>query len=91
LYHHVSCTYPRPKYACSSPAAVLDVEIAALDPNNAISGGIIMLKRRTDVMIEQGAISSDDEAPQRLLSQGKYIELKKYLDDAESQFRKGGR
>ncbi len=70
---------------------VLDVEIAALDPNNAISGGIIMLKRRIDAMIEQGAISSDDEAPQRLLSQGKYIELKKYLDDAESQFRKGGR
>ena len=71
--------------------SILDVEIAALDPDTASSVGVIMFRRRIDAMIAQGSIASDDEEPQRLLSQGKYVELKKYLDDARSQFLKGAR
>jgi len=70
---------------------ILDVEIAALDPDKASSLGIIMLRKRIDAMVGTGALAADDEQPQQLLSQGKYIELKKYLDDAQSQFVKGGR
>ena len=71
--------------------SILDVEIAALDPDTANSVGIIVLKRRIDAMIGQGSIEADDEQPQRLLSQGRYVELKKYLDDAQARFRKDGR
>ncbi len=71
--------------------SIVDVEIAALDPATASSVGVIMLKRRIDTMIAQGSIDSDDEQPQRLLSQGKYVELKKYLDDAQSRYLKGAR
>lgn len=70
---------------------ILDVEIAALDPERASSVGVILLRRRIDAMVGSGALSSDDEQPRQLLSQGKYVELKKYLDDAQSQFLKGGR
>jgi hypothetical protein len=48
-----------------------------------------MMRRRIDGMITEGAISSNDEQPQSLFSQGKYVELEKYLDDAQSQFRRG--
>ena len=34
-------------------------------------------------------LAADDDEPQRLLSQGKYIELKRYLGDAESASPKG--
>jgi len=71
--------------------SILDVEIAALDPDNLHTAGVIMLRRRIDALVDKGVISSDDEQPQRLLSQGRYVELKKYLDDAQSQFLKGER
>ena len=71
--------------------SVLDVEIAALDPANASTLGVIMLRKRIDAMVAGGALESDDEEPQRLLSQSKYVELKKYLDDAQKKFLMGGR
>lgn len=68
---------------------VLDVEMAALDPQTANTAAIIASRLRIQKMVAQGAIEAEDDEPQRLLSQGKYVELKKYLDDAESAFLRG--
>ena len=68
---------------------IIDVELQALNPERASDTAVAVLSWRIQAMVRQGAISADDEEPQRLLSQGKYIELKKYLRDAESAYLKG--
>ena len=70
---------------------VLDVEMAALNPENANTAAIIASRLRIQKMVAQGAIEAEDEEPQRMLSQGRYVELKKYLDDAESAFLRGSK
>lgn len=70
---------------------VLDVEIAALDPDRAMDAGVARSRLRILKLVKAGAIAADDEQPQRLLSQGRYPELTKYLDDAMNAFTKGGR
>jgi hypothetical protein len=70
---------------------VIDVELAALNPDNAGTAVILVLRKRIDNMVASGAIAADDEQPRRLLSDGKYIELRKYLDDAQNRFLKGDR
>jgi len=68
---------------------IIDVELQALNPERATDIGVAALSWRIQKMVAQGALAADDEEPQRLLSQGKYVELKKYLGDAESAYRKG--
>jgi hypothetical protein len=70
---------------------VIDIGIAALDPDRGHDVAVIASRLRIQKMVQQGALEADDEQPQSLLSQGRYIELKKYLDDAESAYRRGAR
>jgi hypothetical protein len=68
---------------------VLDVEMAALNPDRAQDAAVIVTRLRMLKLVRLGALEADDELPQQLLSQGKYVELKKYLDDAETSFVRG--
>ena len=69
---------------------IIDVEIALLNPDRGMDTSVTLLKWRILKMTNAGAIAGDDTLPQQLLSQGKYIELTKYLDDAMKAFTKGG-
>jgi len=67
---------------------IIDVELQALNADRASDTAVAVLAWRIQRMVAQGAISADDEEPQRLLSQGKYVELKKHLRVAESAYLK---
>lgn len=70
---------------------IIDVEIALATPGRAMDGGVIELRSRIDKMFDNGMLASDDEKPLQCLSQGRYIESKKYPDDARDVYLKAGR
>ena len=67
---------------------IIDVELQALNADRGSDVAVAALSWRIQSMVRQGALAGEDGEPQRLLSQGKYIELKKYLTDAEAAYLK---
>lgn len=68
----------------------LDFEIAALDPKNASNAGVVALAFKINSMVKKNIIDIDEEAEyQKLLSQGKYAELNRALDERISAYKKG--
>ncbi len=70
---------------------MLDVMIAALNPDVLSTAAILVLRKRMDTMYNEGVLSLEDYTEARnLLSQNKYGELKTSLDRAQSAYVKGG-
>jgi len=70
---------------------VVDVGMAALDPEKATAIGIVALRLRAQKLYERGIIDVEQWAEsQNLLSQGRYVEMKKMMDDAVRASGGGG-
>ncbi|HEX8610691.1 MAG TPA: DUF4124 domain-containing protein [Telluria sp.] len=71
--------------------AVVDVLIAALNPDALSTAAIVLLRKRMVTMLGNGVLSEEDYVrAQNLLSQGKFDAVKRCLDDAQAAYVKGG-
>ncbi|CUI04622.1 hypothetical protein [Massilia antarctica] len=69
---------------------VLDVLIAALNPDVLSTAAIVVLRKRMDTMFHDGVLSEEEYIDARnLLSQSKYGELKRSLDKAQAAYVRG--
>ncbi|WP_166898208.1 DUF4124 domain-containing protein, partial [Massilia sp. CCM 8734] len=74
-----------------SVGPVLDVMVAALNPEVMSSFAIIKLRTEMDKMYANGVLSLDQlEAARHLLSQAKYDSVKRLLNQAQADYIKGG-
>jgi len=70
---------------------VLDFFVAALDPQMASSAGNEVLRVKARTLYERGIIDEEQWAEtQNLLSQGKYVEMQKLMNDATRAYKAGG-
>lgn len=71
---------------------LVDLGVAALDPNNAKSVGNDLLRVKARTLYERGVIDVTQWAEaQSLLSQGKYVEMQKLMDEATNAHVRGDR
>ncbi|WP_167241456.1 hypothetical protein, partial [Massilia genomosp. 1] len=74
-----------------SVGPVLDVLVAALNPEVMSSFAIIKLRTEMDKMYANGVLSLDQlETARHLLSQAKYDSVKRLLNQAQADYIKGG-
>jgi hypothetical protein len=71
-------------------ATGLDFLLAAMDPNVAMSVGQDALHTRARKLYERGVIDEEQwSETQQLLASGKYVEMKKLMDDAVNAYVRG--
>lgn len=69
---------------------ILDFGINALDPDNAKSIGTALLHQKAQRLFEKDVIDEEQWAEtQQLISQGRFVELQRFLDDATNAYVRG--